>query len=217
MLTFSSKVVELSCDDGNGNQPKILNIHPQGSISTPCRRRKLQDLGVLFGGIMPDIVCPICGKSFHLKPSRVKTRRTCGMDCRNVLYQKERKGPLNWRWKGGRYQSEGRWFVKAEGHPAANLYGYIEESRLLMEGELGRYLLPEEHIHHKNLDHTDNRIENLQILSNPEHARLHMKLRWTPEKRKEQSEAMTGRKLPEQWALNIKLGWARRRALRGSL
>ena len=37
--------------------------------------------------------------------------------------------------------------------------------RFLMEQKLGRSLLPSEHIDHVNNDPTDNRIENLQILS----------------------------------------------------
>ena len=51
--------------------------------------------------------------------------------------------------------------------------GYIKEHRAIMEQHLGRILHPHEHIHHKNHDKLDNRLENLELLSVSEHMRLH--------------------------------------------
>jgi hypothetical protein len=42
-----------------------------------------------------------------------------------------------------------------------------------MEQHLGRSLASTEHVHHKNQDQRDNRIENLEVVSNSEHARKH--------------------------------------------
>ena len=72
-----------------------------------------------------------------------------------------------------RRHSQGYILRRIPGHPQADVNGYVLEHRLVMEAHLGRYLTREEICHHRNGDKTDNRIENLEIMSRADHARLH--------------------------------------------
>lgn len=49
----------------------------------------------------------------------------------------------------------------------------FSEHRFVMEQHLGRKLRTDEHVHHKNEDRFDNRIENLKILTPAQHLALH--------------------------------------------
>lgn len=83
-------------------------------------------------------------------------------------------GSKNPKWNGGkRTHSDGYIQLLMPDHPNADGCGYVYEHRYVMECFLGRNLETNEHVHHINENKADNRIENLQVLSPAEHAKLH--------------------------------------------
>jgi hypothetical protein len=69
--------------------------------------------------------------------------------------------------KSGRVKhSFGYIWIYSPNHPYRDSRKYILEHRLVMEKHLGRYLKPEEVVHHINGIKDDNRIENLMLYSN---------------------------------------------------
>jgi hypothetical protein len=84
-------------------------------------------------------------------------------------------GPRNPRWKGWTTLSPGYVLVKAPtGHPRTDHRGYVKRAVLVLEEKLGRYLTPDEHVHHRNHEVADDRPENLEALNAYEHSRLHI-------------------------------------------
>lgn len=85
------------------------------------------------------------------------------------------RGEFNSNWRGGRVICEGGYIgIFKPNHPYAGIRKYVLEHRLFMEKHLGRYLKPEECVHHINGIKDDNRIENLMLFeSNAEHTRFH--------------------------------------------
>ena len=89
------------------------------------------------------------------------------------LKKRQLVGSKNSNWKGGKRIDNGYICIYKPDHPFAN-GNYVYEHRFIMEQHLGRYLKPEERVHHIDSNKINNRIENLILFANDsEHKKFH--------------------------------------------
>lgn len=122
--------------------------------------------------------CDQCGSQFRVLPCDVRKalkrgqnpRRFCSKTCQHESY----RGAGNPKWRGGLVdQVSGYVYQYAPNHPHATQAGYVMQHRLIMEAAIGRYLRPEEEVHHRNHVRNDNRIENLELMADAQTHRAH--------------------------------------------
>lgn len=124
--------------------------------------------------------CDNCKKEFEWTHNIYWYKRSKHHFCNRECYYEWRKEIINHpRWNGGEVKMLGYVFVKIKGHPYANDCGYVKRSRYVMEQAIGRYLEPEEVIHHINEIRDDDRLENLMLCSSSsEHGKIgHSKIK----------------------------------------
>ena len=90
-----------------------------------------------------------------------------------------RRGENHPGWKGGKIKTRhGYFLIWKPTHIYAGNKGYVKESRLIMENILGRYLNPNEVVHHENGKREDDRPENLKLFeSRGKHMSFHLEKR----------------------------------------
>jgi hypothetical protein len=120
--------------------------------------------------------CPTCGRVFkvHACTALRGGGKYCSKPCRQ--YQ----GSGNPNWKGGRVvEPSGRVLVYAPGDPHATWGGgtHAYEYRLVAAQKIGRPLLPTEIVHHVDGDPTNNHPDNLEVMTQSEHCRIHFSKR----------------------------------------
>lgn len=111
--------------------------------------------------------CLQCGGGFYVQMCQIERvaggGKFCSQACKHTHAMGRELRP------GGKYirPSDGYVVVKV------GIRDYQLEHRFVMERHLWRKLATDEQVHHINGIKDDNRLENLQVMSNAEHQRLH--------------------------------------------
>lgn len=85
----------------------------------------------------------------------------------------KRMGVGNPNWKGGIKEEFGYIYLYKPDHPHTR-HKYVKRCVLVMEENIGRYLIGNEIVHHINNDRKDDRIENLYLCKDKsEHMKIH--------------------------------------------
>ncbi len=114
------------------------------------------------------IECPNCGVGRWVREDATRSKVFSGF-C-NKCHAQFTTGQFDKHsmWRGGRTVNNGYIEIKLSKddifYPMAKKSGYIREHRLIMAKHLGRLLLPQEIVHHKNGIKDDNRLENLELI-----------------------------------------------------
>lgn len=111
-------------------------------------------------------VCQWCGAVFKRS---VSTAKFCTRGCAGAAHT----GSGNPKWRGGRMVRRDQRTMAYDPARAGKHNPYILEYRLVAALMLGRALTRREIVHHLNGDTMDNRPENLEVMTQSEHARIH--------------------------------------------
>lgn len=139
--------------------------------------------------IYAEVECSVCNKKRFLARyeifKRYKERGVLDTTCNRCIV-KSFSGKNSPNFKGGWISYGGYKIIMVGVDDPYHEMGYLkndrgtyelEEHRYIMAQHLGRNLTKDEDVHHINEIKTDNRIENLQLLSRSEHMALHSKKR----------------------------------------
>lgn len=89
----------------------------------------------------------------------------------------DKSGKHNPKWRGGviHDKCKNRVLIYAPNHPNPSTYGtHVYRYRLVAEQMLGRFLRKGEIVHHKNGITNDDRPENLEVMTQSKHIKMHL-------------------------------------------
>lgn len=158
-----------------GVQGTSRAVYFNGTIWKPLQDQTIYNVGDLVKCSMNETSLSV-GSENWLEVFRKKDSAKCRIEkCNigppfirglcNTHYQRaQRSGDENYV---PHMASKGSGFVNKQGYRVVSdgNGGKIKEHRLVMQKHLGRELLPDENVHHKNGNRSDNRLENLELWS----------------------------------------------------
>ena len=112
--------------------------------------------------------CPACKDWRYVSKYKIPLPTFTGL-CLKCNGRTKENGAIDYK----EVRHEGYILIYKPGHTRATNKGYVKRSVLVFEEFLGRNLEHEENIHHINGIKDDDRLSNLQILSNSKHCKLH--------------------------------------------
>ena len=118
-------------------------------------------------------VCQHCGKKYPIYPYEINRSKFCSRICQTTFISRHRP-PRKLKIIKDKQGYILEWCPK---HPYHYHNKYYLQHRIVMEKSLGRYLKKYEHVHHINGDKSDNKIENLKLMSKRKHQGIHNSLR----------------------------------------
>ena len=110
--------------------------------------------------ILGEAICKFCGKKFAVEKYREARAKTCSFECKQRFC-----ASLGAMANIEKYRGTGKSYVK--------FYGRHQHKVVAEKMILGRKLLRGEIVHHKNGNRKDNHPENLQVMTQSEHIKIH--------------------------------------------
>lgn len=164
------------------NCDKVFKTYP--SINSRCCSKECAfDLEKKETYAKYKCLCEVCGKDFLPKRPR-DGGRFCSYKCSGKSRRSDK------------IDRNGYWYLYRPDHPESSKQGYIAEHKIVMEASLGHPVEAGMVVHHINEDKKDNRLCNLQYMSDSDHKSHHMvnlhcdgKIS-TPEQRRRASKRM---------------------------